>query len=82
MSQKKAQGAYKERGAAKNSTITDQELAAAMNREREELERTWARPKGLRGWFSDTDHKAIALRYIVTAFIFFLLHCCCSSIMP
>src|ERR1043165_7073330 len=68
----KAQEAYKERGAAKNSTITDQELAAAMNREREELERTWARPKGIRGWFTDTDHKAIALRYVVTAFIFFI----------
>jgi cytochrome c oxidase subunit I+III len=38
-----------------------------------ELERTWARPRGLKGWLTDTDHKTIALRYIVTAFIFFLL---------
>jgi cytochrome c oxidase subunit 1 len=53
--------------------ISEEELATAMEREREELERTWARPRGLRGWFTDTDHKAIALRYIVTAFVFFVL---------
>ncbi|HEY6659684.1 MAG TPA: cytochrome c oxidase subunit I [Pyrinomonadaceae bacterium] len=53
--------------------ISDEELAETMGREREELERTWARPRGLGGWFTDTDHKAIALRYIVTAFIFFVL---------
>jgi cytochrome c oxidase subunit I+III len=41
-------------------------------REREELERTWARPRGVLGWLMDTDHKGIALRYIITAFIFFL----------
>jgi cytochrome c oxidase subunit 1 len=53
--------------------IGDEELAAQMEREREELERTWAPPRGLRGWLTDTDHKHIALRYIVTAFVFFLL---------
>jgi len=53
--------------------MEDEDLASAMEREREELECTWARPRGLRGWFTDTDHKAIAKRYIVTAFIFFLL---------
>src|SRR5215216_4916298 len=53
--------------------ISDQDLAAAMQREREELEKTWSPPRGLRGWFTDTDHKAIAKRYIVTAFIFFVL---------
>src|SRR6185437_9268277 len=58
---------------AQRPTITDEDLAEAMRREREELERTWARPRGLRGWFTDTDHKAIAKRYIVTAFVFFLL---------
>ena len=42
-------------------------------RELRELERTWARPRGLKGWLTDTDHKVIALRYIVTAFVFFLL---------
>src|SRR5919107_1651122 len=53
--------------------ITEEELAAQMEREKEELERTWAPPRGLRGWFTDTDHKAIGLRYIVTAFVFFVL---------
>src|SRR5947208_10739684 len=54
-------------------SIDEQELAAVMEREKEELERTWARPRGLRGWFTDTDHKSIAMRYIVTAFVFFIL---------
>jgi len=58
---------YKER------EINEEELAAAMERERDELEHTWARPRGLRGWCTDTDHKAIAMRYIVTAFVFFVL---------
>src|SRR5690348_5279118 len=53
--------------------ISDDELAAQMEREEAELERTWAAPKGLRGWLTDTDHKHVALRYIVTAFVFFLL---------
>jgi cytochrome c oxidase subunit I+III len=53
--------------------MEDEDLAAAMQREREELERTWARPTGLRGWFADTDPQAIAKRYIVTAFVFFVL---------
>src|SRR5919107_124404 len=58
---------------AQKATITDEELAEVMAREKEELERTWARPRGWRGWFTDTDHKAIAMRYIVTAFVFFVL---------
>ncbi|HKG98704.1 MAG TPA: hypothetical protein VKA97_12865, partial [Pyrinomonadaceae bacterium] len=66
MSHKEAQ----KKPRASSSTIGEEELAEAMAREREELERTWARPRGLRGWFTDTDHKAIALRYIVTAFVF------------
>src|SRR3954453_22547132 len=53
--------------------MEDEDLASAMQREREELERTWAGPRGLRRWFTNSDHKGIALRYIVTAFIFFLL---------
>src|SRR4026209_350969 len=58
---------------AVTGTISDDELAAQMERERSELDRTWAPPKGLRGWFTDTDHKKIAIRYIVTAFVFFVL---------
>jgi cytochrome c oxidase subunit I+III len=57
----------------RKATITDEELAEAMAREKDELEKTWARPRGLSGWLTDTDHKVIAMRYIVTAFVFFLL---------
>jgi cytochrome c oxidase subunit 1 len=64
---------HKEAQKAQKATITDEELAVAMQREREELERTWARPTGVLGWFTDTDHKAIGKRYIVTAFVFFIL---------
>jgi cytochrome c oxidase subunit I+III len=38
-----------------------------------ELEKTWAYPKGLTGWLMNTSHVAIARRYIVTAFVFFIL---------
>jgi len=64
---------HEEAQKAQKTTVSEAELAEVMEREREELERTWARPRGLRGWFTDTDHKAIALRYIKTAFVFFLL---------
>jgi cytochrome c oxidase subunit I+III len=34
----------------------------------------WQNPyQGLRGWLSDVSHRAIGRRYIVTAFVFFLL---------
>lgn len=39
----------------------------------EQLDRIWRRPPGILGWLADTDHKAIGLRFIVTAFIFFVL---------
>src|SRR5215216_6222891 len=42
-----------------------------LKQERTELEATWRQPKGLIAWLSNTDHKTIALRNIVTAFIFF-----------
>jgi cytochrome c oxidase subunit I+III len=37
------------------------------------LERTWADPVGLAGWFLHIDHKSIGRRYLVTAFAFFAL---------
>src|SRR5437870_942150 len=36
-----------------------------------QLETLWRRPPGLLGWLCSTNHKDIAMRYIVTAFIFF-----------
>jgi len=77
MSHEKAQKAQSEdehrTGGWVARQVDEQELAAEMEREKEELERTWAPPRGLRGWFTNTDHKAIAKRFIITAFIFFLL---------
>ena len=52
-----------------------------MNSERElppvlvdeaQLERTWADESGLAGWLTSVDHKSIGIRYIATAFVFFL----------
>jgi len=47
--------------------------AATDERERRELERAWSDRPGLLGWLTSTDHKSIGKRYIVTAFVFFLL---------
>ena len=38
-----------------------------------QLERTWRPDLGFLGWLRSVDHKSIGLRYIVTAFVFFLL---------
>src|SRR5438105_990629 len=35
------------------------------------MEDLWKPPSGLIGWLCNTNHKQIAMRYIVTAFIFF-----------
>src|SRR6266542_5656542 len=35
------------------------------------LERAWGAPRGAFGWLATVGHKAIATRYIVTAFVFF-----------
>jgi cytochrome c oxidase subunit I+III len=37
------------------------------------LEETWRPEPGLMGWLRSVDHKSIALRYLITAFVFFLL---------
>jgi cytochrome c oxidase subunit I+III len=37
------------------------------------LDRIWRRPPGFYGWLTTTNHKDIGLRFVVTAFIFFLL---------
>jgi cytochrome c oxidase subunit 1 len=38
-----------------------------------QLEVTWRPEPGLLGWLRRVDHKSIGVRYIVTAFVFFLL---------
>jgi cytochrome c oxidase subunit I+III len=45
----------------------------ASREEREAIARAWAQPPGLLGWLESVDHKSVALRYIVTALIFFVL---------
>ena len=37
------------------------------------LERVWRQPPGIWGWLTTVDHKSIALRYIATAMVFFVL---------
>src|SRR5436305_8371204 len=36
------------------------------------LDITWRDPSGIWGWFTTVDHKVIAKRYIVTAFLMFI----------
>jgi cytochrome c oxidase subunit I+III len=48
----------------------DAEVYAQFDRE---LAHTWRVPTGLVGWFMVADHRTIGIRYIVTAFVFFIL---------
>jgi cytochrome c oxidase subunit I+III len=41
--------------------------------EARQLRETWKSRSGLIGWLTETNHKKIAARYIVTAFVFFIL---------
>src|SRR5436190_3966025 len=43
-----------------------------QERERQELERTWAEPGGFYGWFTHVHHTSIGKRFIITGFVFFL----------
>lgn len=36
-----------------------------------ELDMVWRRARGVIGWLASTNHKDIAIRYIITAFVFF-----------
>src|SRR3954454_5301389 len=53
-------------GAQSAPTETERKQAA-------QLERVWAEPRGFIGWFKAVHHTTIGTRYVVTAFIFFLL---------
>src|SRR3954468_23512935 len=46
---------------------------AALATERGLLEKAWGNGRGLIAWLSETDHKAIGIRFITTAFGFFTL---------
>jgi cytochrome c oxidase subunit I+III len=56
------------------ATATLNETSPAMEAEvRSKLETLWSRPAGLVGWFTTTNSRDIGLRYVTTAFIFFIL---------
>ena len=46
---------------------------AAIRELHDELHRTWADRPGFLGWLMSVDHKSIGKRYVITAFVFFLL---------
>src|ERR1700712_619967 len=48
-------------------------LISGADEERLVMEQSWRRPPGFLGWLCSTDHKEIGIRYIGTAFIFFVL---------
>jgi cytochrome c oxidase subunit I+III len=56
-------------GSVTESSITLDALAPEARR----LARTWAEPRGVIGWLSTVDHKRIGIRFIVTAFVWFVL---------
>src|SRR4029078_12556978 len=58
--------------AAVSATLSGAAPASPAEVERQ-LERTWRPVPGLLGWLRSVDHKSIGLRYVVTAFVFFLL---------
>ncbi|MBW3671293.1 MAG: cytochrome c oxidase subunit I, partial [Acidobacteria bacterium] len=41
--------------------------------EERQLTSTWASPRGFLNWFKPVNHKIVGRRYVVTAFVFFLL---------
>jgi cytochrome c oxidase subunit I+III len=41
--------------------------------DRRRLAQTWHVPRGVAGWFMVVDHRTIGIRYLVTAFVFFIL---------
>jgi cytochrome c oxidase subunit I+III len=47
--------------------------AAATREELAVLDKTWRSPPGFFAWFTHVNHRSIGRRFIVTAFIFFLL---------
>ena len=45
------------------------------------LEATWAEPRGFVGWCTHVDHKSIGRRYLVTAFVYFLIGGALAALM-
>ncbi len=49
--------------------------------ERARLEATWSDPRGFLGWFMQVNHRSIGKRFILTAFVFFLLGGILAAVM-
>src|SRR3954466_3422275 len=56
-------------------TLLSENISRNRARSSEELELadTWKRPPGIWGYLISTNHKEIASRYLITAFVFFIL---------
>jgi cytochrome c oxidase subunit I+III len=55
------------------TSVENIEPQQRLAEEERRLSVTWGRKPGLINWLSSTNHKEIGLRYIVTAFVFFLV---------
>src|SRR6185437_15146865 len=53
--------------------VPQTELTEAERAQAAQLERVWREPGGFIGWFKAVHHTTIGIRYMVTAFVFFLL---------
>ena len=49
------------------------QLTEAERKQAAQLERVWAEPRGFVGWFKAVHHTTIGMRYVTTAFCFFLI---------
>jgi cytochrome c oxidase subunit 1 len=49
------------------------EMTEAERKQAVKLEEVWAEPRGFLGWFKAVHHTTIGMRYVITAFCFFLI---------
>jgi cytochrome c oxidase subunit 1 len=61
-----------EEAARRDPEITRRNDVPPTDADRAALEQTWRDPPGVVGWFSAINHKTIGVRFIVTAFGFFV----------
>ena len=55
------------------TVVPDVELTEAERKQAAQLESVWREPCGFLGWFEAVHHTTIGMRYVVTAFAFFLI---------
>ena len=54
-------------------TLGTAELTEAERKQAAQLAHVWHEPTGFVGWFKAAHHTTIGVRYVVTAFCFFLI---------